>query len=359
MLIGIDASRANLQNKTGTEWYSYFLIQELKKLDTQNQYRLYSKEPLTGDLGNLPSNFQSRVLAWPPRFLWTQKRLAWEMLVRPPEVLFVPAHGLPVFSRARMVVTIHDVGFRVNPELYYFKDIWYHRFCVWYASHFAKRIICPSEFTKQEVIKYYPASAGKITVIPHGVSENLRSEKKPAAENFLLFVGRLEKKKNLLGMLQALMILRRKFSDLKLVLAGRPGYGWEEAEQFIAENNLQNSVVVKGYVSEAERDRLYAEARAFLFPTFYEGFGLPILEAQSRGCPVITSRGGAHQEVAGDSAPLVDPKSPQEIAAAAEKFLTNPQFRLELSDKGLQNAAKYSWRSTAEKTLQVLNSISR
>jgi len=407
MIIGIDASRANLPKKTGTEWYSYFLIEELKRLannfffshlgegasirlggrgadeagdEAKGQsgikpqdveFVLYSKEPLQGDLGKLPRNFQSKILFWPLKLLWTQIRLSWETLVSPPDVLFIPAHTIPVIGRAKTVMTVHDVGFKVFPELYSWKDILYHRFSIWWASRFAWKIICPSEFTKNELIKYYGTDRDKIVVIPHGVnvaegfslpsSLQLRGGLKTSAtfeefkrQDFLLYVGRLEKKKNILGILRAFKIVLEKYADIKLVLAGQPGYGMERILELILELNLRDAVEIKGYVTEQEKSELYKGALVFVFPTFYEGFGMPILEAQSYGCPVVTSNKSANTEVAGDSTVLVDQYKVEDIAEAISRLLEDEADRKSIIEKGFENIKKYSWQRAAEQTWRVL-----
>ena len=353
MVIGIDATRANLDEKTGTEWYSYFLIQELKKIVTHGRVLLYSREYLKGDLATLPENFENRILKWPPILLWTQIRLSFETFVNPPDVLFIPAHTIPIIGRAKTVMTVHDVGFCVYPELYSWIDILYHRFSIWWASKFAWKILCPSEFTKQELIKYYKTDPGKIHVIPHGAPEISYSQNL-ARKNYLLYIGRLEKKKNILGILRAFKIVAVKHPEMKLVLAGRPGYGYERIIEYIQEQNLKNSVEIRGYVSEVEKSRMYKEARAFIFPTLYEGFGMPILEAQSYGCPVVTSDRGANAEVAGDSAVLVNPDSSEEIAVGIAKLLDDDNLQKDITRKGIENAKKYSWMKTAETTYKVL-----
>ncbi|MDP2933117.1 MAG: glycosyltransferase family 1 protein [bacterium] len=373
MTIGIDASRANKSQKTGTEWYSFHLIEELKKIDSPNRFVLYSREELRGELGQLPTNFESKVLKWPPKFLWTQVRLSWEMLVRPPDVLFVPAHTVPILGRVKRVVTIHDVGFRVYPELYSWVDILYHRFSVWFASRFAYKIICVSEFTKGELIKYYHTDPKKVTVIPLGVKDpNFLKQAKtspfpllmrrglegvPGLNNqnpFLLFIGRLEKKKNILGILKAFNALREKFPTLRLVLAGLPGHGFAEIENYLRDQKLWDFVEIRGYITEIEKQELYRGACAFVFPTFYEGFGMPILEAQSLGCPVVTSKYGATAEVAKNSALLVDPQEPVEIAGACSKLIEDESLRESLIAAGLENVKQYTWASTAQKTYPLL-----
>jgi len=346
-----------MTQKTGTEWYSYFLIEEFKKIDLDNRFVLYSKNQLEGELGNTPSNFENKILSWPLGFFWTQIRLCWEVFFYPPEVFFIPAHTIPIFTRARTVMTVHDVGFKVYPELYKWYDILYHRFSIWWASRFADQIIVPSEFTKTELIKYYRTDSKKITVIPHGASlpppgGGEVARKGGEIEPFLLYIGRLEKKKNILNIIKAFNIILNHYPDFKLVLAGRRGNEMEKINELIESLRLREKIEVLDYILEEKKVNLYKKASTFVFPTLYEGFGMPILEAQSYGCPVVTSNRGANAEVAGESAVLVDPDKPDEIAKGIERALVGE--RGGFIEKGFENVKKYSWRQSAEKTLNVL-----
>lgn len=373
MRIGIDASRANLSQKTGTEWYSYFLIEELKKIskisaffhlreergnprnaDNPN-FILYSKKQLKGDLGKLPGNFENRILSWPMRLLWTQVRLCWEVFFNPPDVLFVPAHTIPIVTRAKTAMTVHDVGFRAYPGLYKWYDILYHRFSIWWASRFADAIIVPSVFTKKELIKYYKTDHKKITVIPHGIYRQKNVSELEPDNPFLLYIGRLEKKKNIINIIRAFDIIQKDYSDLKLVLAGRSGNDMERILEHVNRLGLDKKIEILNYISEEKKYELYQKARAFIFPTLYEGFGMPILEAQSCGCPVVTSSRGANAEVAGDSAVLVDPNNTEMIAKGLER--TMGKEREEWVRKGLENVKKYSWEKSARATLEILQKL--
>ena len=168
MTIGIDASRANKKTKTGTEWYSYNLILELAKLDTKSQYFLYTKEKLQDKLKELPDNFKEKVLKWPPKFLWTMLRLSQEMKKNAPELLFVPAHIIPLVSPAKTITTIHDVGFRRFPHLYSGLELKYHNFGLNQAIKKASTIITISEFSKREMIQLCNIDPEKIKVIHNG-----------------------------------------------------------------------------------------------------------------------------------------------------------------------------------------------
>jgi len=372
MLIGIDASRANKIHKTGTEWYSYYLIEHLKKLDSKNHYFLYSKEPLIGDLGVLPANWESRVLAWPPKYLWTQIRLSFEMARRAPDLLFVPAHAIPMVHPKNIVTTCHDIGFEHFPELYSRLELHYHRFAMRLAARRAKKIITPSEFTKNEMARTYGVDPGKFRVIYHGFDRAKYRivEDQPAIEDvlkkykitkpFILYIGRLEKKKNTTGLVEAFQELRSKNLELRnvsLVLVGQPGFGFEEVEEKIKKYNLQERIIMPGWVGGEELPYLLNAAEVFVFPSFYEGFGLPVLEAMACGTPVVASRVTSIPEVGGEAIEYFNPQDIAEMAEKMRKVLADPNLRADLRRRGLERAKQFSWEKCARETLEVLEGI--
>jgi glycosyltransferase involved in cell wall biosynthesis len=212
MLIGIDASRTAKPFKTGTETYSTELIKALAKIDRQNDYILYSPKSLVDKLPKLPPNFQAKIL--PFGKLWTQIRLSWEFLThKKPDVFFVPAHTLPLVHASKNVVTLHDVGFKHFPELYTPIDLLYHNWAMGHSVKHATHIITVSEFTKKDVMANFTIDPAKITVIYEGYDEKEfkpLKEKKSLAKPYLLFIGRLEEKKNIVGMIRAYAILRKE-----------------------------------------------------------------------------------------------------------------------------------------------------
>ncbi len=348
MTIGIDASRANVAKRTGVEWYAYHLIQELKQV-IPDSYRvvLYSREPLTDGLEVMPSHWESRVLLWPPKRLWTQMRLSYEMLARPPDLLFSPVHVLPMILPKRAVVTVHDVAFMALPEAYGRLGSMYLQFATWYASRFA-RILTVSEFSKSEIVKYFGADPARIFVTPLGLTGTVPEvglSPSTIADPYFLFVGRLEKKKNLAGLLRAFRFFKKRGGAHHLVLIGKRGRGYEEA---IREG--MEDVHELGYVAQENIPALYAGATAFVFPSWYEGFGLPILEAFAAGTPVIASRTTSIPEVAGDAALYIDPAAPEKIAEAMEMIVNNSSLRERLITLGRARAQQFTWRATAEKT---------
>ncbi len=373
--IGIDASRANVARKTGVEWYAFEVIQRLKTIIPAS-YRvvLYSREPLRGGMEQLPPSWESRVLRWRPRYLWTQLRLSWEMLRRPPDLLFVPVHVLPIILPKRSVTTVHDVGFIAVPRAYRTAaGRWYLRFSAWFAARFATAILTVSDFSKREIVKYFSADANKIFVTPLAVDhERFRpSDSEEIAPQlarygvtrpYFLFVGRLEMKKNLDGLFAAFRTFkeRRPSNDpTTLVLVGKRGVGGDAALAAVEGTPLQRSVIELGYVDSAAIRHLYAGATAFVFPSWYEGFGLPILEAFACGAPVIASNAGSIPEVAADAAVLIDPADSGAFAIAMERFAADPALRAIYAERGLARVRVYSWERTAKMTWETIEKLAK
>lgn len=360
MHIGIDASRANKAVKTGVEWYSYHLIQQFKQIDHADRFSLYTREALTGGLERLPDNFSERVLGWPPRYLWTQARLSWEMLRRAPDALFVPAHAMPAVSQKNTVVTIHDIGFDRFPELYKPVQIWYHRFATKRAVQRARAIITVSEFSKKELIDIYGADPSRVFVTHLGYDSDTYTatgdtaqvrEKYGIGERYLIFVGRLEEKKNIRRIIAAFRRARAQDPELELVLVGAPGHGYAGTAAAIRGDA---SIHELSWLPADEVAALYRGALALVFPSLYEGFGLPIIEAQACGCPVITSNRCSMPEVGGSGAYYVDPEDEGDLAGAIMHMATDASLRERLAREGFENARRFSWERCARETLAII-----
>ncbi len=370
-VIGIDASRANAAKRTGTEWYAFHLIQRLKKIIPGTyQIILYSKEPLRDGLEKLPPNWESHVLKWPPGRFWTQIRLSWEMLRRPPDVLFVPAHALPLILPKAPVTTIHDVAFMAEPKAYTFAERLYHRFAAKFAVRRAVSIFTVSDFSRAEIEKYFHADVTKIKVTPLGYDEEHcrraadQSEIEPVLtrykikQPYFLFVGRLEAKKNLAGLIEAFSRFGEKHPEYGLALVGKRGVGCDQAMKTLSHRPvLRKRITEAGYVCEDDMRFLYSGATALVLPSWYEGFGLPVVEAFACGTPVIASDRASLPEVGGDAALYVDPADPDDIAAAMTRLVEEAGLAAELSAKGLARVREFSWDRTAELTWEELRRV--
>ncbi|MDD2647159.1 MAG: glycosyltransferase family 1 protein [Patescibacteria group bacterium] len=369
MLIGIDASRANRAHKTGVEWYSFYLIQELKKIPVKagDTFVLYGSGELKGELSNLPGHWYAKILKWPLKYFWTQIRLSWEMMFNPPDVLFVPSHALPIFCRAKTVITLHDLGFERFPKAYSFCQKNYLKFVYKWAVKRANKIIVPSEFTRQELINLYKAEENKIEKIylayqPETfrlISDQEKAEsvliKYKIKKPYLLYIGRLEKKKNTLGLLKAWQEISRADNNLNLVLVGPEGYGFEEVRELL--NKLKNKIIYLPYIGQDETPYLYSGAVCFVFPSFYEGFGLPILEAMACGCPVVASKVASIHEVGGEALEYFNPQEIDDMVGTIRKIVYNSEIREQMIARGLARVNNFSWAKCAQETLSVLKNL--
>lgn len=393
MIIGIDASRAFLAKRTGIEEYSYQLIKHLRHELAEERVVLYvratnnrqqttnnkqstvddkrqttsNQQSITNGIDfELPEKWEVREL-WAPRF-WTQGRLAIEMLLHPVDVLFVPAHTVPWIHPKRTVVVIHGLEYEFCPETYSLWERIYMRWSIRNSCQWASSIIAVSENTKRDLVSRYGVPKEKMQVVYEGVSclqfptDNEQSDSKPYVSKFsisnpyFLFIGRIEARKNVGRIIAAFDLFKKKHgTDHQLVLAGKPGFGYAAISDQLKTLRCWEDVVETGYVSEEEKRQLLRNANGFLFPTLYEGFGLPVLEAQSAGVSVVTSNVSSLPEVSGsDSAIFVDPLNVEEIARGIEKIALDQGFRSGIIERGLQNAARFSWEQCAKEVSKIL-----
>jgi glycosyltransferase involved in cell wall biosynthesis len=373
MLIGIDASRSVAQKRTGTENYSLNLIRHLLALQSDHRYRLYFNHPPTYKLQTTtlrPSSEQAcdlRVMPFPR--LWTHLRLSWEMARCPPDLLFVPAHVLPIIHPRRSVVTVHDLGYLYYPEAHRFLDRLYLDLSTRHNARAATHLIADSSATKRDLVERYGTEPDKITVIYPGYEETVFQPVRDKedieavkaryniAGDYILFVGTLQPRKNLTRLIKAFADLRFAICDLRLVIVGKKGWLYEEIFQRVEALGLEGRVVFTDYVPEGHLPALLSGARLFAFPSLYEGFGLPVLEAMACGTPVVCSNASSLPEVVGDAALLVDPLDVGELAAAMERVLCDEQLRGELMRRGFEQAKNFSWERCARETLGVLENV--
>ncbi|MBP5993959.1 MAG: glycosyltransferase family 4 protein [Candidatus Moranbacteria bacterium] len=362
MIVGIDASRAFIKKRTGIEEYSYQVIKHLRQALESEQVILYIRADQEADL-DIPAAWKIQKL-WAPRF-WTQGRLSLEMLLHPPDVLFVPAHTVPLIHPKRTIVTIHGLEYEFCPAAYAWFERWYMRLSIRFSCWAAERIISVSENTKQDLMRTYAVPEEKIQVIYEGYSQNIEygisnmeldaSMAIRHAKPYLLFIGRLEERKNIVRIIEAFEILKERYHiPHTLVLAGKPGYGYSKIKNLQSTIKHREAVIELGYVSEQEKWELFQEADVFLFPTLYEGFGIPVLEAQSVGVPVVASGTSSLPEVGGDAAVYVDPLNAESIALGVQKLLSDRSFRDGIIEKGKRNVELFSWKKCAQAIATLL-----
>jgi len=377
MLIGIDASRAFVAQRTGTETYSLQLIRAWQRL-AGPAIRLYTNGVAAADVARslgradsvLPPHMTVANLPWPR--LWTHMRLSFEMACRPPDVLFVPAHVLPLIHPRRTVVTVHDLGYLRYPEAHRSADRRYLDWSTrWNARH-ATVVLADSQATKDDLVRACGVDPAKVRVVYLGRDETLGPvqdastlaavrERYGIAGRYLLYVGTLQPRKNLARVIEAFgrVADRPAFADVQLVLAGKHGWLYEDLFGQTARAGLSGRVIFPGYVAEADLPGLLSAALAFVFPSLHEGFGIPVLEAGACGVPVITSNTSSLPEVAGDAALLVDPHDVDAIAEAMYRLVTDAGLRAELARRGQENVKRFSWEKCARETLAVLEAVGK
>lgn len=370
MLLGIDASRANVREKTGVEWYAWRIIQELKNIIPADvRVILYSREPLEGALAQLPLSWESRIVKTPFNRLWTQIGLSWEMFRRKPDALFIPAHVIPLVH-PRAVMTLHDIGSIRRPKVYSWFDRLYHRWSTKFALRHAARIITPSRFTAQEIQDvfgraFHDEYGHKIEVIHLGadasvVNDASSSQVRIPEDPYIVHIGRLERKKGTIDLIRAFEIVKEDDDHraLKLVLIGRVGKGSEEIDRAVRVSPYANDIHRLGWLPESEKQRLLRSAYLFVFPSEYEGFGIPLLEAAAAGVPMVARRVGSLVEIASPGLVRWFDK-PEELPIVLKEALRDSDWHLMVRREGPRHAARFSWRAAAMRTWEVLDSVLR
>ncbi len=364
MRIAVDGHMIGLR-ESGNESYVVNLLRAYAVDPGGHQYQVLTPRPQ--QLNGVPrsANLQP-VKTWPAlsglRIPFSIPAAAW---ANKTDVLHA-TYVLPPVAPCPMVVTVHDLSFIPYPKALSFRARLVLRTLVPVSVRVAARVIAISEFTKRDLIKAYRIAPEKIRVTHLAPAASFR----PLEENgdarlpggitepFILAVGNLEPRKNLGRLIDAFgsMVRDRNFSG-NMVLAGKLSRAAREVSRLLRQLGLEKRVVLAGYVSEAELRILYARAAVFVYPSLYEGFGLPPLEAMACSCPVVASNAAALPEILGDAAILVDPLSANDLTEAIHSVVTRPELARELRAKGLVHAGSFSWRKTAAQTRAVYEEL--
>ena len=360
MSIGIDGSRAFLPERTGIEEYSYQVIKHLRESLRGESVFLYVRPEQEVDF-ELPKHWQVKKL-WAPR-LWTQVRLSLEILLHPVDALFIPAHTAPIIHPRKTIVTIHGLEYEFCPQAYSLLERSYMRLSIRYSCLAASTLIAVSENTRKDLISLYGVPKEKIVVVSEGYEQNIKYQisnikiySKILNTKYILFIGRLEERKNIARIVEAFGILKEKYGiPHQLVLAGKAGYGYQNIKYQISNIKYRDEVVELGYVSEEEKWTLLRGADVLVFPSLYEGFGIPVLEAQSVGTPVVTANTSSLPEVGGDGAVYVDPQSSEAIAEGVQEVLSDEALRGGIIEKAIRNRDRFSWKKCANEIADILS----
>jgi len=373
--ICFDLSSA-IHHHAGLGRYAHELLSALIAQDTVNDYvALYNspRNELKPDapLDRLPTHrVPLDAKPWRMSVLLAQIfNVGMERWLPRADLFHATDHLLPRFKHTKTVFTLHDLIFRFFPEYHLPLNRWFLTNAMPYFLRRADAIIAVSECTKRDAIRLYDLSPEKITVIYEGVNPALKPEQDAARiaqvraqyahdQPFIFFVSTIEPRKNIIALVDAMKILRARGLPHRLLIAGRKGWLYQATFDHVKQTGMSDKVDFLDFVPDADLSALFAACDAFVFPSLYEGFGLPPLEAMACGAPVICSNTASLPEVVGDAAWLVNPREASEIANAIERVVNDDHLRDELRAKGLAQASKFSWERAARETLDVYNRVS-
>ncbi len=358
MRIAIDASRTTVFRVTGTENYAIQLLSALIRFNTQHHLTLYFRDEPRPSL--LPSSPFVEQKIIPFQRMWTHLRFAAALWQDKPDVTFVPAHTLPFAFPGKAVATVHDLGFKYFPQAHPTAQRLYLDWTTRYSANRADIVFADSQATADDIHKYYGTSGEKIRVLYPGVDQpfvddiSIVRHKYNLPERYFLFIGTLQPRKNISRLVQAYTLWRKQHpkDPTALVLAGGKGWLYDPAWVSGVEG-----IQLTGYIDDDDKGALYAGAVALVFPSLYEGFGFPVLEAMHCGTPVIASNTSSLPELVGDAGLSVDPLNIETIAAAMSRFSDDDSLRETYRKRGYEQVKKFTWETAASQLLSAFESL--
>jgi glycosyltransferase involved in cell wall biosynthesis len=371
MKIAIQVADLDSARIDGTRVYIQNLLKYFGKISPADDFWLYHRGVFNPELKPaIFPNYRIGQKAWP--IFWTQIRFACEIWKDQPDVLWMPIQSLPIFRRSNLktAITIHDLAFKYFPQDFKIKDFYKIDSFSDYAIRHADKIIAISESTKKDILKFYPEiKENKIKVIYHGFDQkifarerNLEAEQKLKNQlgvkmGYILYTGAIQPRKNIGLLIDAFNILRQSGAfQGSLVLAGEKAWLSEDTLKKAKNSPFAAQIKLLGKVKFSDLGVLYRGANVFAFPSLYEGFGLPILEALASKIPVICAKNSSLPEVAGDAALYFENNNAADLAQKIEQILKNTELKKDLIQKGLIQLQKFSWEKCAKETLEFLRS---
>lgn len=381
--IGIDARFYGPVAK-GLGRYTQEIVDNIIKLDEVNEYVVFLTEANFNDF--VCDGLRVKKVLAKVRWYTLKEQIImpWLLAKAKLDLVHFPHFNVPIFYGGRFVVTIHDLilikyptvrATTLSPWLYWLKN-WAYRTVIWSAVHRATAIITVSEFTKQDILKHFSLPADKVKVIYEGVANLAKGRDSLFVKNydkgsllryniskpFLLYVGNAYPHKNLERLLKVFSKIKSQQSDLQLVLVGKEDYFYKQLKIVAAQMSLWHAgdfspVVFTGYVADEDLEILFKEAAAYVFPSFYEGFGLPPLEAMAKGCAVVSSERSSMPEILGEAALYFNPEDEADMEDKIIKIVSDKSLRERLVAKGKERAKFYSWWECARATNSIYQKI--
>ena len=370
MKIAIDVSEAYIQDRTGPGNYVYNFLQAMSRIGSDNEYHLYHHSGCLGSQDTMNNSFSMHHVNAPVnRTLWSQVLLPYAMRKEKYDVVHVPGHRMPLHKRHKTVITIFDLAYIYFRDC--FKPMHYARLKYFTERSLSKadRIIAISESTKQDIVREYHINPDKINVVYLGVDptqfpvivpEVVSDIKKKHSlkDEYIVHVGTMQPRKNLMRLIAAFDAIKgSSHADLQLVLIGKKGWMYKDIFSLVQELHLERDVILLDYVDNNTLSGIMRGAKALVYPSLYEGFGLPILEAFSCGLPVIASRSSSLPEIGGDAVIYFDPYNTDEIIHAISELLEDADKRAEMAQKGRERVNLFSWEKTARETIEAYEKV--
>jgi glycosyltransferase involved in cell wall biosynthesis len=345
----------------GTEIYLRSLLRALAEIDPANLYFIFTNRETGPDLApNLP-NFKLapqpvRAVSRPARILWEQTALPLAALRLGLDAMLNPGFTAPLLCPCPQVTVFHDLQHKRHPEYFRWFDRPFWDFFLFWSAHLSTLVLAVSAATRADLLRHYRLPENKVRIVPHGVDPAFFAiAARRAPEPFLLTVSTLHPHKNLAGLLRAFALFRLARPDFRLVVCGLHGFAASALHELRDALGLRDAVDFPGWIPRAEVYGLYARAWGFIYPTRFEGFGLPILEALAAGVPAACSHIEPLTSIAGGAALEFDPADEAAIAQAMLRIAQDEPLRRHLAEMGPRRAAQFSWRATAAATLDALS----
>ncbi len=369
MKIAIQTADLDAERIDGTRVYIFNLLKYFGKLSPQDNFIIYHRNKFNPEL--IPPDFSNyTVKVFDLSFLWTQLRFAWNIWRDKPDILWMPMHNLPVLHSRKMkiVVTAHDLAYKYFPQYFPKKDLIKLNILGGLAFRMADKIIAISESTKRDILKFYPSvDKDKIKVIYHGFdadvysvprdvsSENEIKKKLKINGEYILYAGAIQPRKNLEVLVDAFDIFKEKTnSETKLVIAGEKAWLSGGVFEKIEKSQFKKDIITPGRLSFFDLGNIVRGAKAYVYPSLYEGFGIPVLEILASHVPLICALNSSLGEAGGDAPLYFNEKNPQDLAKKIELVLKDENLRNAMIAKGLEQIKKFSWEKCARETLEYL-----
>lgn len=372
MRIAIQASDLDSERIDGTRVYLLNMLNRFGQLAPNDDFLIYHRINFNPNLE--PKNYPNyNIIKKDFPFYWTQIRFSFELSKSKPDRLWMPIQALPFLKSKNIIsaVTIHDLAFKFFPNFFPKKDLRRLNLFTDFAVKKADKIIAVSDSTKNDILKVYPnIKDEKIKVIYHGFDSDLFQREEVSEEEknkiytkykilntrYILYVGALQPRKNLKTLISAFENIKNEMPELKLVLAGEKAWMWKEIVKCVSRSAYREDIIITGTIGFDELNILYKNASIFVFPSLYEGFGIPILEAMAAKIPVICARNSSLTEVGGDAVEYFESLNVNELAEKIKKVLSDEVVRRNMIEKGNKQMKKFSWDKCARETIEVIKS---